>query len=89
MAAQMMRLESNDNQIFEVDEEVAKQNGMLDNLSESIDYIFCMILELNIFELFMLHNIVLLLYDGILWARNVRMVKAQGLIPGYGNKYMH
>ena len=79
MAAKKMKFVSKDNQMFEVDEEVAKQNkaisDMLERSSESIDYIYHLILELNIFKLFILHNILLLLYNGILWALNVRMVK--------------
>ena len=62
MAANKMKFLSKDNQIFEVDEEVAKQNNVirakLKCLSESIDYIYYMIL---VFKLFILHIIMLIL----------------------------
>ena len=61
MAAKMMKFVIKDNQEFEMDEEVAKQNDiisdMLEVCSESIDYIYCMILEINVFRLFISHNI--------------------------------
>ena len=79
MAATLMKFVSKDNYIFRIDEEVAKQSNvfsnMLEFLSESIDYIFYMILEINIFKLYMLNTCILLLYNGILWVLSVRMVK--------------
>ena len=60
MAGNKMKFVSKDDQTFEVDEEVAKQSqvlsDMLEFLSEAIDYSHCMILELNVFELSIMHN---------------------------------
>ena len=79
MAANMMKFAIKDNQEFEIDVEVAKQNDlicdMLEVCSESIDYIYYMILEINVFKLFILHSIMLLFYNWILWVLSVRMVK--------------
>ena len=67
-----------DNQEFEIEEEVAKQNDiisdMLEVCCESIDYIYYMILEIMVFKLLILHNM-LLFYNGILWVLSVRMVR--------------
>ena len=98
MAAKMMKFVIKDNQEFEIDEEVAKQNDMIIEMlkvcCESIDYIYYMILEIMVFKLFILHNM-LLFYNGILWVLSVRMVRgltgmrpAQSLILGLGNRFM-
>ena len=97
MATNMMKFVIKDNQEIEMDEEVAKQNDIISNMlevcCELIDYIYCMILEINV--LGYLYHIILCYYYIMgsygCWVSEwlgglTGMCPPQGLILGLGNR---